>query len=81
MGPPWTHSTSGAGSATDADRGSTSQLRIGVPSSAAASISVRWPGRLSGAPGLASRAGFWPSAASSRTGVGGSSTDDRSAYR
>src|ERR1700761_7450232 len=80
MGPPWTHSSSGAGLAPEAPRGRTSQLGIGVPSSAAASISVRWPGSVSGLPGLASRAGFWPSAASSRTGVGGSSTDERSAY-
>ena len=81
MGPPCTHSSSGAGASADAVAGSTSQLRMRVPSSAVASISASRPGSVSGLPGLASRSGFCPSAASSRTGVGGSSTEERSANR
>ena len=79
MGPPCTHSTSGAGSCAEAVAGSTSQLRMRAPSSAAVSISSSRPGSSSGLPGLGSRSGFCPPAAPSRTGTGGSSGDERSA--
>ena len=81
MGPPCTHSSSGAGSCAEAFAGSTSQLRMRTPSSAAVSISSSRPGSASGLPGLGSRSGFCPSAASSRTGTGGSSSAERSANR
>ena len=43
-GPPWTHSSSGAGVVAVAPSGSTSQARSGVPSSAVVVTSVRLPG-------------------------------------
>ena len=43
-GPPWIHSSSGAGAVADAPSGSTSQARSGVPSAAVAVTSVSVPG-------------------------------------
>src|SRR5579859_1449369 len=84
IGPPCTQSTSGAGWSADAASGSTSQDRIGWPSSAVASTSSSRPGRVSGVPGQARATGSASGAAGSRsilTGVGGESTAARSAYR
>src|SRR5271156_2296511 len=84
IGPPCTQSSSGAGRSGDAPSGSTSQARTLWPSSAAARTSPSRPGTASGAPGLTRAAG--PAAPVSglrsiRTGVGGESTAERSAYR
>ena len=84
LGPPCTQSSRGAGRSADAARGSTSQDRIGWPSSAVAWTSASRPGTASGAPGHSSAAGSDPKTPvvrSMRTGVGGESTVARSAYR
>ena len=47
-GPPWTHSSSGAGESADAPSGSTSHDRSAVPSSAVAVTSVRRAGQRRG---------------------------------
>ena len=81
-GPPWTHSSSGAGRCSEADAGSASQPRMTAPSSAAASTSVSRPGSSTWPPGLGRACGGLPGRVRSiRTGPGGLSTAARSAYR
>src|SRR5262249_28375801 len=93
-GPPWIHSSNGAGSAADASPGRHSQARSGTPSSATVVTSTTEPGSSSTRPGLGrntgcrsagrgvgGNTGCWSAAdGSSRTGSGGLSTADRSAY-
>ncbi len=80
-GPPWTHSTSGAGESAEAPSGSTSQERTVLPSATTVEISVRVPGTEAMAPGARSRSGSWSApVVANRTGCGGWSTELRSAY-
>ena len=82
IGPPWTHRTSGAGFSALAPSGSTSQLLMFVPSATVVATSVIVPGTRISPPGLGSSTGCpGPDPSGTRTGAGGESIADRSAYR
>ncbi len=80
-GPPWIHSSSGAGSSAEADSGRQSQARRGVPSSAVAVTSSTRPGTTGSGTGPRSTTGCWCGVRGSRrTGAGGADTVARRAY-
>ncbi len=77
-GPPWIHSSSGAGRAPDVPEGRASHARTREPSSAVVSISVRVPGSTGVSCGPRNGVDSWSGVvASRRTGRAGSAYDVR----